>query len=190
MTVKKLLRMGDQRLLEKSITVQNIDSPEVQQLIDDLWESQDFYGGAGIAAPQIGSFQRVVVFGFKAHARYPHEKPIADTVLINPEIEVLDDALEEDWEGCLSVPLYRGLVPRYKKIGYRGYDRDGQLFEREAAGFHARLVQHECDHLDGVLFPMRIKDLRNFGCEDLLWQRMNTEAYPEEYQEALPESWK
>ena len=144
----------------------------------------------GIAAPQIGAFHQITVFGFENSERYPNEAPIEKTVLINPEIDILDDTLMLDWEGCLSVPLYRGLVPRYKKIRYRGYDRHGVLFEREASGFHARLVQHECDHLNGILFPMRITDMRNFGCEDLLWESITGKPYSDVYRKNLPKNWK
>ena len=124
--------------------------------------------GAGLAAPQIGVMQRVVIFGYQTNPRYPDAPPVPETVLINPEITPLGDEMEAGWEGCLSVPGMRGLVKRYQSITYRGYDPDGNLIEREASGFHARVVQHECDHLDGILYPFRIDDMRSFGFLDTL----------------------
>jgi peptide deformylase len=124
--------------------------------------------GAGLAAPQIGVLQRVVIFGFDTNPRYPEAPEIPETVLINPLIEALDDTQEEGWEGCLSVPGMRGLVPRYHSIRYRGFDQFGTAIDREVSGFHARVVQHECDHLDGVLYPQRIRDMRQFGFVDTL----------------------
>ncbi len=177
MTVRKILKMGDARLIERSQDVGDINAQEVQTIITDMQDSMQYYGGVGIAAPQIGYFSRIIMFGFESNARYPDEAPIPLTILINPEIEVLDETREADWEGCLSVPGYRGLVPRPKSIRYRAFDPTGRLIEREVNGFHARVVQHEVDHVDGVLFPMRIEDMRHFGAEDVLWERLTGEAY-------------
>jgi len=181
--------MGDERLLKKSEYVQNVSSSEVQSIIDDLIDSMHHYGGVGIAGPQIGYFLRILVFEVSQNERYPHAQAIPLGALINPEIEILSEQRESDWEGCLSVPGYRGLVPRYTCIRYRGFDRDGQPVEREATDFHARLIQHEVDHLDGVLYPMRIEDMRDFGCDDMLWQRMTGEPYPEHMKQKLREHW-
>lgn len=172
MTIKKLIRMGDERLITPSTAVENLQDPQLQIIIDDLIENMYHYNGAGIAAPQIGYFIRIFVFEVEKNERYPDAPSIPLTVLINPEIEILTDEQEDGWEGCLSVPGYRGLVPRYTHIRYRGYDRDGKLFEREVSDFHARVVQHENDHLDGILYPMRIRDMRNFRCEDILRKRI------------------
>ncbi len=189
MAVKKLLRMGDKRLLNRCESVDNFHSSKVQCIINDLIDSMRHYGGAGIAAPQIGYFLRIVVFGAERLERYPNAEPIPFTVLINPEIDVLTQEQDSAWEGCLSVPGYRGLVPRYTHIRYRGYDAQGQFFEREAQGFHARCVQHEVDHIDGILYPMRIEDMRNFGCDDILWERWNGQPYPESLKQKLREYW-
>jgi peptide deformylase len=133
-----------------------------------MWDTMVAENGAGLAAPQIGVLQRVVIFGYQHNSRYPDAPAVPETVLINPVIAVLDETLEEGWEGCLSVPGLRGVVPRYRAIRYHGYDQDGQRIEREASGFHARVVQHECDHLDGVLYPQRMRDLRSFGFVEAL----------------------
>jgi len=155
--------MGDPRLLQRSVEVDPLDTGVLQPLLDDMWDTMAAENGAGLAAPQIGVMQRVVIFGYEQNSRYPDAPAVPQTVLINPVIEVLDETQEEGWEGCLSVPGLRGVVPRYRSIRYRGFDQFGQPIEREASGFHARVVQHECDHLDGVLYPQRIRDLRNFG---------------------------
>ncbi|HHM05269.1 MAG TPA: peptide deformylase [Gammaproteobacteria bacterium] len=168
MTVKTVLRMGDPRLLAPAAPVAVFSSPELDALIDDLFDTMAERDGAGLAAPQIGVALRVVVFGVESNPRYPDVEPVPATVLINPEVEILDETLEEGWEGCLSVPGLRGVVPRYRRIRYRGFDPAGRVFERIADGFHARVVQHECDHLDGVLYPMRIRDFSRFGFEDEL----------------------
>lgn len=189
MAIKKVLRMGDQRLLDRSIEVQNINDPDIAAMIEDLRDSRAHYGGVGIAGPQIGYFVRIIEFGFDHSDRYPDQPPIPTTVLINPEIEILDDTEDEDWEGCLSVPGYRGLVPRALKIRYRGLDEQGQQIERDVDEFHARLVQHEVDHLDGILFPMRMKDMSTLGCEDQLWTRLTGDAYPEAAKENLRKMW-
>lgn len=163
MAIQAVLRMGDPRLAQASAAVEHFDTPELHQLIGDMFDTMAAQDGAGLAAIQIGVALRVVIFGFAHNPRYPHADPVPETVLINPRIEVLSPALEEAWEGCLSVPGLRGRVPRYTHIRYSGFDPSGAPIEREANGFHARVVQHECDHLDGILYPSRIKDLRHFG---------------------------
>lgn len=168
MAVRPVLRMGDERLLRISQPVERFSTPELQALITDMEDTMRALNGAGLAAPQIGVPLRVVIFGIEANPRYPDAEPVPQTVLVNPVITLLDTAMEEDWEGCLSVPGMRGLVPRRLRLRYRGFDAHGAAIDRTVQGFHARVVQHECDHLDGVLYPMRIRDLRNFGfTEDL-----------------------
>ena len=158
--------MGDARLLEVSRPVEAFCTPELRELIIDMRDTMAAYDGAGLAAPQIGVGLHVVIFGVHANPRYPDASEVPDTVLINPEIEILDEAMEYGWEGCLSLPGLRGRVPRFRAVRYRGYDEYGGLIERDADGFHARVVQHECDHLDGILYPMRMDDMRQFGFED------------------------
>lgn len=161
--IRRILRMGDPRLLERSAEVTEFDTPQLHSLVADMFETMEKADGVGLAAPQIGEFVRMVVFGFEANSRYPDAPQVPVTVLINPVLEFLTDATEEGWEGCLSVPGLRGMVPRCTKLRYTGYDQFGQRIERVAEGFHARVVQHECDHLDGVLYPRRIRDLKQFG---------------------------
>ncbi|MGA2552412.1 MAG: peptide deformylase [Burkholderiaceae bacterium] len=161
--IREILRMGDPRLLRVSRPVLEFDTPELHALIEDMFETMAAAQGAGLAAPQIGVDERIVIFGFGNNERYPQADPIPPTVLINPELTPLTDALEPGWEGCLSVPGMRGVVPRIARLRYRGFDPYGQEFEREVEGFHARVVQHEVDHLDGILYPMRITDFRTFG---------------------------
>ena len=161
--IRPVLRMGDPRLLRRSEPVSAFGTPELAALLQDMRDTMAARNGAGIAAPQIGVGLRVVIFGVRSNPRYPHAAEVPDTVLINPAIEVLPGGTEEDWEGCLSVPGMRGMVPRHARIRYRGVDERGVAFEREAEGFHARVVQHECDHLDGILYPMRVRDLARFG---------------------------
>jgi peptide deformylase len=163
MAVRPVLRMGDERLLQISQPVQHFDTPELHALIADMQDTMQALNGAGLAAPQIGALLRVVIFGMGANPRYPEAESVPYTVLVNPVITPLDTEMEEGWEGCLSVPGMRGLVPRYLRLHYRGFDAQGRVIDRTAEGFHARVVQHECDHLDGMLYPMRIRDLRNFG---------------------------
>ena len=189
MPVKKLLRMGHQKLMSKAALVEDVSDPKLQIIVDDLIDSMHHYGGVGIAAPQIGYFVRVFILEIEHSDRYPDAEPIPLTVLINPEVEILTEEQEDGWEGCLSVPGYRGLVPRYTHIRYRGYDRDGKLIERDVTGFHARSIQHENDHLDGILFPMRIRDMRNFGCDDMLWEHITGKPYPEALKKKLREHW-
>jgi len=168
MTIKAVLRMGDPRLLEIAAAVTHFDTPELHQLVQDLMDTMRAEDGAGLAAPQIGVGLRVVVFGFDKNERYPDAEPVPQTVLINPLIEVLVEEREDGWEGCLSVPGLRGVVPRYTHIRYTGYDPLGKPVEREARHFHARVVQHECDHLDGILYPQRMSDMRRFGFTEVL----------------------
>lgn len=169
MAVRPVLRMGDERLLRISQPVQRFDTPELHALIADMQDTMQALSGAGLAAPQIGVPLRLVIFGIEANPRYPDAEPVPQTVLINPVITPLDPAMEEDWEGCLSVPGMRGLVPRYLRLRYQGCDARGAVIDRTVENFHARVVQHECDHLDGVLYPMRIHDLRNFGFTEELF---------------------
>ncbi len=167
MSVTSVLRMGEPLLFQKSAPVEDILSPDIQAIIQDMWDTARHLNGAGIAAPQLGHPYRIVLFGIPT-PRYAASKEVPATVLINPEITVLDNTEEFGWEGCLSVPSIRGVVPRFAHILYSGYDAQGHRFEREAMGFHARVVQHECDHLDGVLFPGRVRDFTQFGFEDEL----------------------
>ena len=166
--------MGDPRLLElaKPVDPQSISSHQIQTLIDDLLETMYAVNGAGLAAPQIGVDLQVVVFGFDKNPRYPDAEQVPETILINPIITPLSDICIEDWEGCLSVPGLRAKVPRYTQIRYQGFDRQGQIIDKTASDFHARVVQHECDHLIGKLFPMRVKDFRSFGFTDVLFPEL------------------
>lgn len=168
MPIKSVVKLGNKQLATPSLPVERFGSSELFDLICDMKDTMKEKGGVGIAAPQIGCNLRVVIFGFDKSERYPNEKPIPFTVLINPTIEILSQEMVDGWEGCLSIPGLRGLVPRYTKIQYRGFDAEGNAFSRIAEGFHARVVQHECDHIDGVLYPHRIKDMRFFGFEDEL----------------------
>lgn len=169
MAVRKVLRMGHPLLLESSHEITKFSTNQLHDLIRDLYDTMRAEDGAGIAAPQIGVLRRVVIFGVSENnPRYPGRGEVPETVLINPEITPLGDETEDGWEGCLSVPGMRGLVSRYTKIRYRGYDENGGKIDREVDGFHARVVQHECDHLDGILYPMRVKDMREFGFKEEL----------------------
>jgi len=163
MAVRPILRLGDPRLREVAAPVTAFDTPELHALVRDLIDTMEAANGAGLAAVQIGVPQRVVIFGVDASPRYPHAEPVPFTVLVNPEITPLGGERESGWEGCLSVPGMRGLVPRHARIRYRGRDAFGAPVDRTVEGFHARVVQHECDHLDGVLYPQRIEDMRSFG---------------------------
>lgn len=163
MTVRKVLRMGDPGLRERSLPVEAFDTDELRALIADMKDTMAACDGAGLAAPQIGVPRRVMIFGVESNPRYPDAEPAPMTVLINPTFDVLDGDRESDWEGCLSVPGMRGRVSRHIRIRYRGYDESGDLLEREASGFHARVFQHEFDHLDGILYPDRIEDHASFG---------------------------
>jgi peptide deformylase len=161
--------MGDDRLLQCADAVFQFDTPLLHALLLDMRDTMQALNGAGLAAPQIGVGLRVVIFGVQANSRYPDAENIPDTVLINPVITPIDDQTEEDWEGCLSVPGLRGLVPRFKGIRYQGYDEKGMVIDRTVSGFHARVVQHECDHLDGILYPMRIQNMAQFGYTEVLF---------------------
>ena len=161
--IREVLRMGDPRLWQKSLPVTRFNTKELSELLQDMRDTMAHLNGAGLAAPQIGVLLRVVIFGVQANPRYPGVEEVPDTVLINPEITPLTDELEDGWEGCLSVPGLRGVVPRIARLRYGGFDEQGNKFTREAHGFHARVVQHECDHLDGILYPMRIRDFGRFG---------------------------
>jgi peptide deformylase len=167
--IRDVLRMGDPRLWQKSLPVEKFGTPELKALLQDMRDTMGHLNGAGLAAPQIGVGLRVVIFGIKSNPRYPDVEEVPDTVLINPVLTPLDGEMEEGWEGCLSVPGMRGWVPRYKQLKYSGYDEHGKRFVREVSGFHARVVQHEVDHLDGVLYPMRVKDFTRFGFNDALF---------------------
>ncbi len=169
MAVRQVLKMGDPLLFQIAQPVREFDTPQLDALIADMFDTMAALNGAGLAAPQIGVSQRVVIFGVEANPRYPEVEPVPTTVLINPIIEFLSEETEEGWEGCLSVPGMRGVVRRYTRLRYSGFDQRGRPIEREASGFHARVVQHECDHLDGILYPMRIKDMRLFGYEEVLF---------------------
>jgi peptide deformylase len=169
MAVRPVLRMGDPRLFRVSQPVERFDTPELHALLGDMEDTMQALNGAGLAAPQIGVALRVVIFGIADNPRYPDAEPVPHTVLINPLITLIDDETEQGWEGCLSVPGMRGLVPRYLRLRYQGFDGSGKAIDRTVDGFHARVVQHECDHLDGVLYPMRINDMRNFGYTDELF---------------------
>ena len=166
--IQTVLRMGDPRLWRVARAVTAFDTPELQALIADLQETMRHLDGAGLAAPQIGVDLRVVVFGFDQNPRYPDAEDVPFTVLINPQLTPLSEETEEGWEGCLSVPGLRGSVPRWRRLHYAGFTAAGQPIERTVEGFHARVVQHECDHLDGVLYPMRVRDFRRFGFSDQL----------------------
>lgn len=169
MAVREVLRMGTPSLLEVSTAIAEFDSPELHELIADMFDTMASYNGAGLAAPQIGVNQRLLIFGVEKNPRYPDVEEVPTTVLINPEIEYLSDEGELGWEGCLSVPGMRGAVERCTHIRYSGYDQHGNKIVREAEGFHARVVQHEVDHLDGILYPMRIDDMKLFGFEKELF---------------------
>ena len=170
MTARTVLRMGDPLLRQVASPVESFATPELQQLVDDMADTMQNCDGAGLAANQIGVLQRVVVFGVEHNPRYPDAEPVPFTVLVNPRITPLSELREPGWEGCLSVPGMRGLVPRYTHIRYRGFDPSGRPIDRQVDGFHARVVQHECDHLDGILYPERIEDMRMFGFIEELQQ--------------------
>lgn len=163
MPIRPVLRIGNPQLLEISKPVSNFGSAALHSLIVDMMDTMHELKGAGLAAPQIGVQLRVVIFGFDDNPRYPDAEPVPFTVLVNPELTPVGDSVDEDWEGCLSVPGMRGLVPRFTQLSYRGFDAEGVAIDRTVEGFHARVVQHEVDHLDGILYPQRIQDLRQFG---------------------------
>jgi len=176
MAVREILKMGDARLLRVAKPVQQFGTPELAQLLQDMFETMQAANGAGLAAPQIGVDLQVVVFGFQHNERYPEAPPVPMTVLINPLITPLSDEMVEGWEGCLSVPGLRGVVSRHARLRYQGFDAMGAPIAREAEGFHARVVQHECDHLIGKLYPMRMTDFSRFGYTEVLFPGVDPHA--------------
>lgn len=168
-----ILKMGDARLLRVAQPVLKFNTPELLALIADMFATMEHASGAGLAAPQIGVDLRLVIFGFKNNSRYPDAPTVPETVLINPVLTPLSEEIDEAWEGCLSVPGMRGLVPRWSKLRYQGFNQHGESISRDVEGFHARVVQHECDHLDGKLYPMRIRDLSQFGYTEVLFPEMD-----------------
>ncbi len=169
MAIREILKMGDARLLRVAAPVGEFDTPDLLALIEDMFDTMHAANGAGLAAPQIGEDLQLVIFGFQHNERYPDAPAVPQTVLINPVIEPLGDERVDGWEGCLSVPGLRGVVPRFARIRYRGFDPQGRPIDREADGFHARVVQHECDHLIGRLYPTRMDDLSRFGYTSVLF---------------------
>ena len=169
MAIREVLKMGDPRLLAPAQPVAEFGTPELAGLLSDMQDTMLALHGAGLAAPQIGVGLRVVIFGFEENPRYPDEDGVPFTVLINPELTPLGDTQDEGWEGCLSVPGMRGLVPRYRDLRYTGFDAEGNPIDRTVKDFHARVVQHEVDHLDGILYPRRIRDLTQFGFNEVLF---------------------
>lgn len=167
--IREVLKMGDPRLLATAEPVTEFSTPELKGLLADMHDTMEHLSGAGLAAPQIGVGLRVVIFGVANNPRYPQAEEVPYTVLINPVLEFLSDEMEEAWEGCLSVPGLRGVVPRQRRLRYRGFDAAGVAIDRIAEGFHARVVQHECDHLDGILYPMRVRDFTRFGFIEALF---------------------
>jgi peptide deformylase len=176
MTIREILKMGDPRLLRVAPPVRQFGTPELDELIADMFDTMKHADGAGLAAPQIGVDLQLVIFGFDSNDRYPEAPPVPKTVLINPTITPLDDVEVDGWEGCLSVPGLRGVVPRWTRIRYTGVDPQGKPIDREADGFHARVVQHECDHLIGRLYPTRMRDLTRFGYTSVLFPDMDPNA--------------
>lgn len=170
--IRDILRMGDPRLLERSREVERFGTAELAQLLEDMRETMRANDGAGLAAPQIAMPLRVVIFGLERNPRYPDAEPVPYTELVNPVLTPLGDEEEEGWEGCLSVPGFRGVVPRFARLRYEGVDPEGRPIARDVDGFHARVVQHECDHLDGILYPHRIRDMRKFGFTDILFPEL------------------
>ena len=176
MTVREILKMGDPRLLLQAEPVTVFGTAELDALISDMFETMHAADGAGLAAPPIGVNLQLVIFGFRQSPRYPDAPPVPETVLLNPVLTPLSEETEAGWEGCLSVPGLRGMVPRYTRLHYSGVDQFGQPISREVEGFHARVVQHECDHLIGVLYPMRVKDFSQFGYTEVLFPGLDAGA--------------
>ena len=177
MTVREILKMGDDRLLRIAKPVAEFDSDEIHLLVSDMFDTMHAVNGAGLAAPQIGVDLQLVIFGTDApNPRYPDAPPVPRTVLLNPVITPIGDAEEEDWEGCLSVPGLRGVVPRWATLRYQGFDQYGDPIDRTVEGFHARVVQHECDHLIGKLYPMRVRDFTKFGYTEVLFPGLDARA--------------
>lgn len=169
MASREVLRMGDARLFRIAEKVDEFNTPELHALLADMRDTMHAMNGVGLAAPQIGVNLRVVIFEVAGNPRYPEAEAVPQTVLINPKITPLKNKMEEDWEGCLSVPGLRGMVPRYTQVRYQGFNELGEKIDRTVSDFHARVVQHECDHLDGILYPMRMRDLRKLGYTDVLF---------------------
>ena len=167
--IRPVLRMGDPRLLQKALPVKEFGTKELEELLADMRDTMAHLNGAGLAAPQIGVSLQVVIFGVTSNPRYPGIEPVPETVLINPKLTALSEEEEEGWEGCLSVPGMRGWVPRFKRLRYAGFDESGNKIQKDVEGFHARVVQHEVDHLEGVLYPMRIRDFTRFGFIEALF---------------------
>jgi peptide deformylase len=176
MSVREILRMGDPRLLRVAQAVERFDTPELHALVADLFETMHAVDGAGLAAPQIGVDLQLVIFGFGRNQRYPDAPAVPETVLVNPVLTPLSDEMEEAFEGCLSVPGLRGSVPRHTKLRYEGFDQYGKRISRDVDGFHARVVQHEVDHLLGILYPMRIKDFSRFGFTEVMFPHLDPKA--------------
>lgn len=172
MSVREILKMGDARLLRQAEPVTQFGTPELDALIEDMFDTMHAANGAGLAAPQIGVNLQLVIFGFRQNQRYPDAPPVPETVLINPLLKPLSDEVEDGWEGCLSVPGLRGMVSRWRTLHYEGVDQYGRPISRDVDGFHSRVVQHECDHLAGILYPMRIKDFSRFGFTDVLFPEL------------------
>ncbi|WP_428852977.1 peptide deformylase [Imbroritus primus] len=170
--IHEILRMGDPRLLQPAKPVERFNTPELHALVEDMFDTMEAAKGAGLAAPQIGVDLQVVIFGFDRNPRYPEAPAVPKTVLINPSLTAINDEIEDGWEGCLSVPGMRGVVPRYVHLHYSGFDQYGHPIDRIAEGFHARVVQHECDHLQGILYPMRVRDFARFGFSDVLFPNL------------------
>jgi peptide deformylase len=173
MTVREILKMGDPRLLRQAAPVERFDTPELHALIADMFDTMHAANGAGLAAPQIGVDLQIVIFGFKSNVRYPDAPQVPETVLINPALTPTSDEMEEGFEGCLSVPGLRGSVPRFKRLHYEGFDQFGQRIVRDAEDFHARVVQHEVDHLLGILYPARIRDFSTFGFTSVMFPELD-----------------
>lgn len=174
MAVREVLKMGDPRLLREARPVEQFGTPELDSLVADMLDTMHHLNGAGLAAPQIGVDLQVVIFEITNNPRYPDVTPIPLTILVNPQLEYLSDDMQEDWEGCLSLPGLRGLVPRYTRVRYHGYDVQGNRIDRTVDDFHARVVQHETDHLRGILYPMRMRDFSRFGFTDVLFPHLKT----------------
>ena len=169
MAIRPVLKMGDPILLQQAKPVEQFDTPELHALLTDMQDTMAALNGAGLAAPQIGVSQQIVIFGVGANPRYPDAESVPFTVLLNPKLSAETEETEDGWEGCLSVPGMRGVVPRFSRLRYRGFDEEGHPIDRSVEGFHARVVQHECDHLDGILYPMRIRDMSQFGFVEVLF---------------------
>ena len=176
MAIREILKMGDPRLLRVAEPIQQFDTPELQTLIADMFDTMHAANGVGLAAPQIGVNLQLLIFGFSKNERYPDAPAVPETVLLNPVLTPLSDEMDDGWEGCLSVPGLRGVVPRFTKLRYSGFDPLGEPISRDVEGFHARVVQHECDHLIGLLYPMRVRDFSKFGYTEVLFPGMDPAA--------------